>query len=272
MRARSQRPVNTRSHKTLPWRLKKVLEGKVALVTGGSRGIGRGIALALAGAGCDVVINYSQHPQSAARVKAAVEKLGVRALTAKADVSDRAAVKRMVAAATKAFGAVDVVVTNAGVWKYEPIDSRSQKRLAEAVDVNVVGVFNVINAVVPHMKKRGSGVIITISSTAGQRGEPFHSAYAASKGAVISLTKSLAVELAPYNIRVNCVAPGWVYTDMTRAPLRSAERRKILAQIPMGRVGTADEIAGPVLFLASDMATFITGEILNVNGGAVLCG
>jgi len=177
-----------------------------------------------------------------------------------------------VARAIKAFGRIDVVVTNAGVWKYEPIDSRSQKRLAEAMDVNILGTFNVINAVVPHMKKRKSGAIVTISSTAGQRGESFHSAYAASKGAVISLTKSLAVELAPYNIRVNCVAPGWVYTDMTKAPLRSAERKKILSLIPMGRVGTAEEIAGPVLFLASDLATFITGEILNVNGGAVLCG
>jgi 3-oxoacyl-[acyl-carrier protein] reductase len=269
---RLSQSVNTSDNKKLQEGLKKVLEGKVALVTGGSRGIGKGVALAFAAAGCDVVINYSLHPLSAARTKAAVEKLGVRAVTAKADVSDRAAVRRMVAAALKAFGRIDVVVTNAGVWKYEPIDSRSQKRLAEAVDVNIMGVFNVINAVVPHMKKRRSGAIVTISSTAGQRGEPFHSAYAASKGAVISLTKSLAVELAPYNIRVNCVAPGWVYTDMTKAPLRSAERKKILSLIPMGRVGTAEEIAGPVVFLASDLATFITGEILNVNGGAVLCG
>ena len=264
--------VNAIEGKRLQGRLKKMLEGRVALITGGSRGIGKGISLAFAAAGCDVVINYSRHPLSAAQVKKAAEKLGVRAVAARADVSDRVAVRRMVAGALKTFGRIDVVVTNAGVWKYEPIDSRSQKRLAEAVDVNVMGVFNVINAVVPHMKKRGSGAIVTISSTAGQRGEPFHSAYAASKGAVISLTKSLAVELAPHNIRVNCVAPGWVYTEMTRAPLRSAERRKILSQIPMGRVGTADEIAGPVLFLASDLATFITGEILNVNGGAVLCG
>ncbi len=249
-----------------------MLEGRVALVTGASRGIGKGIALAFAAAGCDVIINYARHPLAAARVTRAAERLGVRAVAAQADVSDRAAVRRMVARALKTFGRIDVVVTNAGVWNYEPIDSKSQKRLAQAVDVNVMGVFNVINAVVPDMKKRKSGAIVTISSTAGQRGESFHSAYAASKGAVISLTKSLAVELAPHNIRVNCVAPGWVYTDMTRAPLRSAERRKILAQIPMGRVGTVDEIAGPVLFLASDLASFITGEILNVNGGAVLCG
>jgi 3-oxoacyl-[acyl-carrier protein] reductase len=249
-----------------------VLEGRVALVTGGSRGIGKAISLAFAAAGCDVVINYNRHRLSAERVKKAAERLGVRAAAAQADVSDRAAVRRMVAGCIKTFGKLDVVVTNAGVWNYEPIDGKSQKRLAEAMDVNVLGVFNVINAVVPHMKKRKSGAIVTISSTAGQRGESFHSAYAASKGAVISLTKSLAVELAPHNIRVNCVAPGWVYTDMTKAPLASSGRRKILAQIPMGRVGTAEEIAGPVLFLASDLATFITGEILNVNGGAVLCG
>ena len=249
-----------------------VLEGKVALVTGGSRGIGKGISLAFARAGYDIIINYNQDARSAGRVKKAAERLGVKAVTARADVSRRGEVQRMVVRALETFGRIDVVVTNAGIWKHEPIDSRSQKRLAETVDINVLGVFNVINAVVPHMKKRKCGVIVTISSTAGQRGEPFHSAYAASKGAVISLTKSLAVELAPHNIRVNCVAPGWVYTDMTRAPLKSADRQKILAQIPMGRVGTADEIAGPVLFLASDLATFITGEILNVNGGAVLCG
>ncbi|MBN1504824.1 MAG: 3-oxoacyl-ACP reductase FabG [Candidatus Eisenbacteria bacterium] len=249
-----------------------MLEGKVALVTGGSRGIGKAICLAFAAAGCDVVVNYGVHSLNAERVKKAAERLGVRAMAARADVSDRTQVRNMVARCLKAFGRLDVLVTNAGVWKYEPIDSKSQKRLAEAVGVNIVGVFNVINAVVPHMKKRKSGVIVTISSTAGQRGEAFHSAYAASKGAVISLTKSLAVELAPHNIRVNCVAPGWIYTDMTRPPLRSPERKTILSLIPMGRVGTAEEIAGPVLFLASDLASFITGEILNVNGGAVLCG
>ena len=127
-------------------------------------------------------------------------------------------------------------------------------------------------AAVPHMKKRKSGSIINISSTAGQRGESFHSPYAASKGAVISLTKSLAVELAAYSIRVNCVAPGWVETDMSRPSLEEDRAGKVISQIPLGRVGTPEELAGPVLFLASDISTFITGEIINVNGGAVLCG
>lgn len=248
------------------------LKDKVALVTGGSRGIGRAIVLLLARAGCEVVINYRRDRASAQRVKLVAEKLGVRAMAAGADVASKAQVQRMVDRAMSALGRIDILVTNAGVWKYEPVDSRSQKRLAEAIDINLLGVFNVINAVVPHMKRRKTGTIITISSTAGQRGEPFHSAYAASKGAVISLTKSLAVELAPHNIRVNCVAPGWVQTDMTRAPLTGKGRREILEQIPMGRAGLPEEIAGPVLFLASDLSSFVTGEILNVNGGAVLCG
>jgi 3-oxoacyl-[acyl-carrier protein] reductase len=249
-----------------------LLRGKVALVTGASRGIGKGISLMFAREGCDLIINYNKEARGAENVRIAAENLGVRAVTARADVANRGEVQKMVDRALRTFGNIDVLVTNAGIWKYEPIDSKSQKVLGETMDTNVLGVFNVINAVVPHMKKRKSGAVVTISSTAGQRGEPFHSAYAASKGAVISLTKSLAVELAPHNIRVNCVAPGWVYTDMARAPLRARDGWKIVEQIPMGRVGTTEEIAGPVLFLASELASFITGEILNVNGGAVLCG
>jgi 3-oxoacyl-[acyl-carrier protein] reductase len=248
------------------------LKNKVAIVTGGSRGIGKAVSLLLAEAGCNLVINYRKDRRSAENVKRAVERLGVRAITASADASSRTQVQTMVGRAMRAFGRIDILVTNAGVWKYEAVDSKSLKKLAETIDTNLMGVFHVINAVVPHMKRRKAGVIITISSTAGQRGEAFHSAYAASKGAVISLTKSLAVELAPYHIRVNCVAPGWVYTDMTRVPLRGRQGREVVAQIPMGRVGRPEEIAGPVLFLASDLSTFVTGEILNVNGGAVLCG
>jgi 3-oxoacyl-[acyl-carrier protein] reductase len=147
-----------------------------------------------------------------------------------------------------------------------------EERLKRTLDVNILGTFYPTMAVVPHMKKQRSGNIILVSSTAGQRGEAFHSPYAASKGAIISLTKSLAPELIEYNIRVNCVAPGWVDTDMSHEALIGPERDDILSKIPMGRAGSAEELAGPILFLASDLATFITGEILNVNGGAVLCG
>lgn len=145
-------------------------------------------------------------------------------------------------------------------------------QLNEMLDTNVNGVFFPATAAVPFMKAQKSGNIINIASTAGQRGEAFHSHYAASKGAVISLTKSLASELATYNIRVNCVAPGWVDTDMSHDELVAPDAQRHLRLIPLGRPGTPDEIAGPIVFLASKLSTFVTGEILNVNGGAVLCG
>lgn len=248
------------------------LKGKVAIVTGASRGIGRAVAIMFAQAGCDVIINYGSDRQSAMKVKLAAEKLGVRAKAVKAHMSHERQIDVMVNAAIRDFGRIDILVCNAGIWKEHPIDKMSVAELKETIDINLLGTFYAIRAVVPQMKKQKSGVIITISSTAGQRGEPFHSPYAASKGAIISLTKSLAVELAPYNIRVNCVAPGWVDTDMARPALKGKEGAEVIKQIPLGRVGTPEELAGPVLFLASDLSTFITGEILNVNGGAVLCG
>lgn len=248
------------------------LKGKVAMVTGASRGIGRAVAIMFAQAGCDVVINYCRDSQSAVKVKLAAEKLGVRAKVAKADMSNTKQIDAMVNATIKDFGKIDILVCNAGIWKKHQIDKMSVAELKETIDINLLGTFYAIRAVVPQMKKQKSGVIITISSTAGQRGESFHSPYAASKGAVISLTKSLAVELAPHNIRVNCVAPGWIDTDMARPALKGKEGTEVIKQIPLGRVGTPEELAGPVLFLASDLSAFITGEILNVNGGAVLCG
>ncbi|MFH0778947.1 MAG: 3-oxoacyl-ACP reductase family protein [Candidatus Eisenbacteria bacterium] len=248
------------------------LAGKVALVTGASRGIGRATALLLARTGSNVVINYYLDEASAIEVRLAAEKLGVRAAVVRANVAERPQVEAMVETALREYGRVDIVVNNAGIWKSTPIDTMTGKQLEETIAVNLLGVFHVVTAIVPHMKERKSGSIINVSSTAGQRGEPFHSAYAASKGGVISLTKSLAAELAPHNIRVNCVAPGWVATDMTDGVLRSEEAADVLKQIPMGRVALPEEIAGAVLFLASDLSTFVTGEILNVNGGAVLCG
>ena len=248
------------------------LKDKVALVTGGSRGIGRAIVLRLAEAGCHVAINFREDSAAAAKVKAEAETLGIRALVVKADMADKGQVDRMVDKTMESLGRIDIIVNNAGIWEYDPIDNLPEAHLRRTIDANLMGVFFLTGAVVPHMKKRRSGSIINISSTAGQRGEPFHSPYAASKGAIISLTKSLAPELAEYGIRVNCVAPGWVDTDMTTETMASAEAEEVLRKIPLGRIGTPDEIAWPVVFLASDMAGFITGEILNVNGGAVLCG
>lgn len=248
------------------------LKNKVAIVTGASRGIGRAVAMMFAQAGCDVVINYRSDLESAIKVKRSAERFGVKAQVFKADMSDEKQINEMVRAAIRDFGRADILVCNAGIWKEHPIDKMRASALKETIDINLLGTFYAIRAVVPHMKRQKGGVIITISSTAGQRGEPFHSPYAASKGAIISLTKSLAVEAASHNIRVNCVAPGWVDTDMARPVLKGKQGNDVIRQIPLGRVGTSEELAGPVLFLASDLSTFITGEILNVNGGAVLCG
>jgi 3-oxoacyl-[acyl-carrier protein] reductase len=248
------------------------LKDKVTLITGASRGIGAATAIMFAEAGSHVIINYRTDEDAAADVRKQCEKHGVKAFRARADVADCAEVDRMVDMAIKELGRIDVLVTNAGIWEYNAIDNMDEARLKRTLDVNVLGTFYPVMAAVPHMKRQRSGNIILISSTAGQRGEAFHSPYAASKGAIISLTKALAPELIGYNIRVNCVAPGWVDTDMSHESLIGPERDDILSKIPMGRAGTAEELAGPILFLASDLATFITGEILNVNGGAVLCG
>ncbi|MEW5796060.1 MAG: SDR family NAD(P)-dependent oxidoreductase [Candidatus Zixiibacteriota bacterium] len=248
------------------------LKDKVTLITGASRGIGAAIAVMFARANSHVVINYRVDEAAAWAVQRECIAHGVRAMLAKADVAVRSEVDAMVTRAITDFGRIDVLVCNAGIWEYDAIDDIDDERLRRTLDVNILGTFYPIMATVPQMKKQRSGNIILLSSTAGQRGEAFHSPYAATKGAIISLTKSLAPELVQYNIRVNCVAPGWVDTDMSHAALIGPERADILSKIPMGRAGTAEELAGPILFLASDLATFITGEILNVNGGAVLCG
>jgi len=248
------------------------MENKVTLITGGSRGIGRAAAEMFAEAGSRVAINYQRDEAAARDAQAACEQHGVKALTIKSNVADKAQVDRMMQTVIDEFGRIDVVVNNAGVWIHNPIDEMTEDRLRETVDINLLGTFYVCMAAAPHMKRQKSGVMVNVSSTAGQRGEAFHSPYAATKAGVIGLTKSLAPELAEFGIRVNCVAPGWVETDMSTDALQGDGRDKVCAQIPLRRVGRPEELAGPILFVASDLATFITGEVLNVNGGAVLCG
>jgi 3-oxoacyl-[acyl-carrier protein] reductase len=248
------------------------LKDKVTLITGASRGIGHAAAVMFAECGSHVVVNYRADSTKAQETAHEVESHGVRALLAQADVSDKEQVDRMVEQTIKEFGRLDVLVNNAGIWEHNPIDSLQPERLKRTIDINIYGTYYPIMAAAPVMIRQKSGCIINISSTAGQRGEAFHSPYGTSKGAVISLTKSLATELAMHNIRVNCVAPGWVETDMSHDSLIGPDREKILGLIPLGRAGDPRELAGPIVFLASDLATFITGEILNVNGGAVLCG
>jgi 3-oxoacyl-[acyl-carrier protein] reductase len=249
------------------------LAGRVALVTGGSRGLGRATALALARAGADVAVNYVRDTRAARAVVSRCEELGVRAVAVKADVGSSADVKRLFADVGRKLGRLDILVANAGIWKGAAIERMTDRQLAETLDLNLRGVFYCCREAVPLMRKAGSGRIILVASTAGQRGEAFHSHYAASKGAVISLTKSLAPELAADHILVNCIAPGWFDTDMSRPSLSKPDVcEQVVATIPLGRIGRPEEFAGAVLFLASELSTFVTGEILNVNGGAVLVG
>ena len=251
------------------------LAGKAALVTGGSRGIGAATVKLFAEAGADVVFNFHRQREAAARVESEARRHGTRVESFQADLGRMADAKKLVSRTIKRLGRLDILVVNAGIWnaKAAPIESLGEREWDEMMRVNLKSAYGVIRYGAAQMIAQKSGRIIVISSTAGQRGEAFHSHYAASKGGAISFVKSLATELAPHGILVNCVAPGWVNTDMSRAVLATKEGAKFATSaIPLGRVGTAAEIAGPILFLASDLATFVTGEVLNVNGGAVLCG
>jgi 3-oxoacyl-[acyl-carrier protein] reductase len=251
------------------------LAGKAALITGGSRGIGAAAVKLFAQAGADVVFNYYKAKDAAHQVEQEAGRHGTRVEAFKAEVGRHADNKKLVEQTVARLGRLDIVVANAGVWNPEdlPIEKMSEKQWDEMMRVNLKSVYSIIHFAVPHMIKQKSGKIIPISSTAGQRGESLHTHYGASKGGIISLTKGLASELAPHNILVNTVAPGWVATDMSNAVLDSKAGQKMVASlIPLGRAGTAEEIAGPILFLASDLANFMTGEVINVNGGSVLCG
>jgi 3-oxoacyl-[acyl-carrier protein] reductase len=249
------------------------LNGKVALITGASRGIGAATAIRFAQAGAQLVLNYFKHEAEASNIAAQTRSIGVRAIPVQADVSRFDDVRALFQRAIDEFGRVDIVVANAGIWTGDAVDDLGESKWQETIDVNLKGVYACCHFAARFMKPQRSGCIITVSSTAGQRGEAFHSHYAASKGGIISLTKSLASELGPYGINVNCVAPGWVDTDMSSAPLhKSRELEKIVANIPLRCVATADDVAGPILFLASSLARHVTGEVLNVNGGSVLCG
>jgi len=250
------------------------LDGQVALITGGSRGIGAAAVRLFVAAGARVAFNYQRAKAEAARL---VEVFGdQRAYAVQADLSDVKAADALVRAAVGRFGALDVLVVNHGIWppRDTPIDEMTERQWHTTVATNLDSSFALVKHAVAHMKRQGrGGKIVLVSSTAGQRGEAGHCDYAATKGALISMTKGLSTELAPFDIRINCVAPGWVATDMTADTLRDADSRKwVFSAIPLGRVGTPEEIAAPILFLCTEHAGFITGEIFNVNGGAVLVG
>jgi 3-oxoacyl-[acyl-carrier protein] reductase len=251
------------------------LAGKAALITGGSRGIGAAMVKLFAQAGADVVFNFRRDKEAARLVEQEAGKHGTRVEGMQADLRVADNSRKLVEFALERLGRLDILIANSGIWNAEdvPIEQMTEHQWDDMMRANLKSVFALAHFAAPSMIAQRSGRIIAISSTAGQRGEAFHSHYAASKGAVISFVKALSTELARHRILVNCVAPGWVDTDMSKPVLEAKAGRKFaLAQIPLGRVATAEEIAGPALFLASDLATFITGEILNVNGGSVLCG
>jgi len=249
------------------------LAGRKALITGGSRGIGRATALLMAKAGADVAISYVHRPDAAEGVRKAVEALGRECLAVKADLAREEEARKMVLTAAEKWRRIDILVNNAGIWTYGEMGVVDSAVWEETIRVNLNSVFYVSNAVIPLMKAQKWGRIINVSSTAGVRGEAFHSHYAASKAALHGLAKSWAPELAAFNILVNCVAPGWVDTDMCTEVFRNADfRKQVEESIPLKRIPPPEDIAGPILFLASDLARHITGTIIHVNGGAVLCG
>ncbi|MFC1555536.1 SDR family NAD(P)-dependent oxidoreductase [candidate division KSB1 bacterium] len=249
------------------------LTGKTAVITGGSRGIGASCAVLFARAGADVAINYRVREDAARDIKTMVEKTGRKCLIFKADFTLSGDVDNFVESVISEFGRIDFLVNNHGIWTGGAIDEMSEETWDDTVNINLKSVYYLCNKIVPVMKKQKSGRIINVSSTAGQRGEAFHSHYAATKGAIIAFTKSLSTELAPDNILVNSVAPGWVDTDMCTEIFEDKDYMESVRQsIPLKRIPLPEDIAGPILFLASDLAKHITGEIINVNGGSVLCG
>jgi 3-oxoacyl-[acyl-carrier protein] reductase len=249
------------------------LQGRVALVTGGSRGIGRAVVEILGELGAHVVINYVRDSKAAEEVAATVRAKGLDALAVEANVADPTEAQTLVDTTLQHFGRIDILVCNAGIWKGAAVESISEDLWDETIDINLKGTWAVCRAVVPIMKTQRSGKIVIVTSTAGQRGEANYSNYAASKGGQIAFTKSLADELGNWGINVNAVAPGWVQTEMTEEALGDEDsRRAIAATIPIGAIATPEDISAPIAFLCSDWARHITGEILNINGGSVLCG
>ena len=258
------------------------LSKQVALVTGGSRGIGAATVRMFVAAGAKVLFNYRKSKSDADRL---VRECGEQNCAALAnDLNDEAGARKLVEASVKRFGRLDILVANHGLWESQdvPIDQMSEKQWRNTLAVNLDSVFGLVKHAVAQMKAQTrkqkkqsatNGSIVLVSSTAGQRGEAFHCDYAASKGALISMVKGLSTELARDGIRVNCVAPGWVATDMSAPALNDpVVRERVFQTIPLGRVATPEQIAAPILFLCSEHAAFITGEIFNVNGGAVLVG
>jgi len=248
------------------------LAGRRALVTGGSRGIGAATARLLARRGADVIVTYRSRMSDAEVVVAAIHAAGRRGEAHAVELADRAGVDALFERVAGSWGGLDILVGNAGIWPVEEaaVSDLTDARWSRTIAENVDGMFYSTRAALRIMADGGR--VVLVSSTAGQRGEAMHADYAASKGAMISFVKSVAVEVAPRDITVNSVAPGWVDTEMCAEPFAGGGRERIARGIPLGRIATPDDIAAPIVFLCTSGARHVTGEILNVNGGSVLCG
>lgn len=243
-----------------------MLNGKVALVTGASRGIGRAIAITLAEAGADVAVNYAGSEKAAQEVVEKIEALGRKAIKLQADVSSMTAAEELVKQTIGHFGKIDILVNNAGITRDNLIMRMKEEEFDQVIATNLKGVFNCVKAVTRPMMKQRSGKIINISSVVGVLGNPGQANYVAAKAGVIGLTKATAKELASRGINVNCVAPGFIETDMTDQ-LSGDTREQLLKQIPLERLGQPEDIAKAVKYLASDDASYMTGQTIHVDGG-----
>ncbi len=248
------------------------LRGKNAVVTGGSRGVGRATALLLARAGASGGVGSLSRDDEARETVDALREFGVHAWAEPGDLVDPAEVGRLFDRSDREFDGLDIFVGNAGIWPSQdiPLSEMTESHWRRTLAVNLDSIFFSTRAAMRRVRE--GGAIVLVGSTAGQRGEAFHGDYAASKGAIQSLVKGLCVEMAPRGVTVNCVAPGWIDTEMAHPAFAEGGKDEIARGIPLGRVATAEDVAGPIVFLCSTLARHITGEIMNVNGGAVLVG
>ncbi len=246
---------------------------RTALVTGGSRGVGREVVRMLARAGARVLFTWRNRESEAGALVDELRAAGTQVLMQQHEQADEESTNRLFQRVQQEFGGkLDFCIANAGIWPVQEIalEKMTTEHWRRTMSVNLDGVFYLLRQALPMLRDQGR--IVLLSSTAGQDGEAWHADYAATKGALISLAKSLAAELGPRGITVNCVAPGWIDTEMVAPVINSQARESILNEIPLRRIATAEDVAGPIVFLCSPLARHITGEVLNINGGSVLCG
>ena len=246
-----------------------MLKGKVAIVSGGSRGIGRAIVLGLAKEGADIAFNYLKSKGKALEVKKEVESIGRKVFVAQSNIKDLEATKKWVEETKEALGGLDIVINNAGILRDKALMLMSPDDWTDVISTNLSGAFNLVKAAIVSFMKEKKGNIINITSVAGVKGMPRQVNYSASKAGMIGLTKALAKEVGPYNVRVNAIAPGYIDTDMVK-DLKESYKEELLKRIPLSRFGKSDEIAKVATFLASDKTKYITGQTITVDGGLAM--